>query len=267
MARLATSALRSLWAPPCEGPWARVTLFGGAAVSVDPLIVEATLALNSALVVFNYPTRTDPYDTGAYNCRKITGGSGYSLHSYGIAIDIRWQENPYGPVLHTTMPLAMVIAIEAIRTKTGKQVWGWGGRYTGNKDAMHFEIVCSPADLATGLDGRTLVATIPGMGTDQGEDASMPLDDADLLVLAAAAQHGPRIASIEGTGVEWVTNGYDFARKVGPKYKAWLAKNFSVGATIMMPLADASILGNIIQTAYGTSLPKGFKAGDPKTWP
>ena len=34
-------------------------------------------------------------DTGGYACRKITGGTQPSLHSYGIAADVNWQTNPY----------------------------------------------------------------------------------------------------------------------------------------------------------------------------
>lgn len=118
-------------------------------MSVRPDIIPAVAALDARLRAHNYRTRKA--DTGAYNCRKITGGSGYSLHAYGIALDINWQSNPYGPTLVTDMPAAMVADIKAIRTRNGKQVWRWGGDYAGNKDAMHFEIVCSPADLATGI--------------------------------------------------------------------------------------------------------------------
>jgi hypothetical protein len=45
----------------------------------------------------------------------------------------------------------MIDDIKAIRTGNGKQVWRWGGDYRGNKDAMHFENIVSPADLATGI--------------------------------------------------------------------------------------------------------------------
>lgn len=110
------------------------------------------------LKLHKYATRKA--DTGAYNCRKITGGTGYSLHSYGIALDINWQSNPYGSRLVTDMPSAMIADIKAIRTKNGKQVWRWGGDYSGNKDAMHFEIIASPADIATGIDPKTVKGSV-----------------------------------------------------------------------------------------------------------
>ncbi|NYT27694.1 MAG: M15 family metallopeptidase [Candidatus Thiodubiliella endoseptemdiera] len=30
-----------------------------------------------------------------FNCRKITGESGFSLHSYGTALDLSYYRNPY----------------------------------------------------------------------------------------------------------------------------------------------------------------------------
>lgn len=148
-----TSQLRGLWSPPCKGPWARVPLHGGAVVTVRPSIVEALEALDSCLEAADY--EATPPDCGAYNCRPITGGSNYSLHAYGIAVDINWQANPYGKKLVTDMPAKMIQAIEAIRTNSGAQVFRWGGRYGGNKDAMHFEVVASPAELASGIRSST----------------------------------------------------------------------------------------------------------------
>ena len=144
-----TQQIRDWWAPPCQGPFVRVDLYGEGAVSVRPEVVAAVAALGARLKAHQYRTRKA--DTGAYNCRPITGGTKYSLHAYGVALDLNWQSNPYGPSLVTDMPAAMVADIKAIRTRNGKQVWRWGGNYAGNKDAMHFEVCCSPADLATGI--------------------------------------------------------------------------------------------------------------------
>lgn len=154
-----TTTLRDWWAPPCRGPFTRLTLHGGGQVTVRTPIVSAVRALDDCLRVHDYRTRTD--DTGAYNCRKITGGTGYSLHAYGIAVDLNWLSNPYGRRLVTDMPAAMVADIKAIRTRNGKRVWRWGGDYGGNKDAMHFEVVCHPADMATGIDPASLPHRTP----------------------------------------------------------------------------------------------------------
>lgn len=152
---LSTSALRREWAPHCPDASKRTTvdLHGDGRVNVLTTIIPAVQALDACLRAHGYRTRRA--DTGAYNCRRITGGTGYSLHAYAIAVDINWQSNPYGPRLVTDMPPAMVDAIKAIRTRNGKQVWGWGGDYRTNKDAMHFEVVCTRADLATGIAGTT----------------------------------------------------------------------------------------------------------------
>lgn len=50
----------------------------------------------------------------------------------------------------------MVQAIEAIRTNSGAVLWRWGGRYRNNKDAMHYEIVCSEASLRSGINWNTV---------------------------------------------------------------------------------------------------------------
>lgn len=151
---LTTSQLRSVWGPACNVRLERYAFRAGAGVvSVDARIVDAVRALDACLLAHRYATRAA--DTGAFVCRQITGGTGYSLHAYGIAIDINWQTNPYSAAnrLVTDMPAAMVADITAMRTATDAPVWGWGGNYRTVKDAMHFEIVCTPADLATGIRG------------------------------------------------------------------------------------------------------------------
>jgi len=159
---LSTSQLRDAWAPPCAAStFVTLDLYGEGRVTVDPRTRDAVAALDACLRDASYETRKN--DTGAYNCRQITGGSGYSLHAYGIALDINWQSNPYGPNLVTDMPKAMTDAITALRTNNGCRVWEWGGSWSGNKDAMHFEIDCRPADLATGIAGGTAPpAELPG---------------------------------------------------------------------------------------------------------
>lgn len=158
-----TSTLRVWYAPPCVSKWN---------------FREAYEALNSCFRVHNYAPEKG--HTGAQNCRRITGGSGYSLHAYfgqgmfsfwsgvriamALATDINWRRNPYGPRLVTDMPRAMIDDVYKVRTNSGARVWGWGGYYRKNKDAMHFEIVCSPADLNTGIDP----ATLPGKSKKEG---------------------------------------------------------------------------------------------------
>lgn len=152
---LTQAQIMAAWAPRCTGPFLKIGLHGEGKVTVRPAIGDAVLALNAILVAFNYRTRAR--DTGAGNCRPKVGGRGWSIHAFWIALDLNWSTNPYGSKLHTDMPFAMVHAICAIRTNNGKQVWNWGGFWSGNKDAMHFEIVCSPRDLATGINPMTVL--------------------------------------------------------------------------------------------------------------
>ncbi len=141
------------------------------------ILVPAYEALNLILKKYGYRPRQGV--TGSFNCRPITGGTRYSLHAYkggdtfvfwtlvavtiAVAVDINWDKNPYGPNLVTDMPRAMVDEICALRTIDGLQIWRWGGYYSGNKDAMHFEIVVSPAELARGI------ANFPSGTSDEEE--------------------------------------------------------------------------------------------------
>ncbi len=147
--RLTTSGARREWSPACTFEKRTIALHGQGRITVRVECVEAFLALDDCLRAHHYLTRAA--DTGAYVCRAITGGTGYSLHAFGIACDINWQTNPYGKRLVTDMPRAMVDDILSIKTGNGEHVFGWGGNYARNKDAMHFEVLCSRADLATGI--------------------------------------------------------------------------------------------------------------------
>lgn len=148
------------WGEGCfHGPKLAITLYGGGVVTVRPAIGDAVLALDAVLRSFRYQAFAN--DTGGYNCRPKTGSTETSNHGRAIAIDIDWNQNPYGAVLHTNMPRAMVDDICAIRTNNGQQVWNWGGNWSGNKDAMHFEIVCKPSDIATGIKGGSVPTPFP----------------------------------------------------------------------------------------------------------
>lgn len=81
-------------------------------------------------------------DTGGYNCRPIAGTSTPSNHSWGLAIDINWNENPRTAPLHSVIPPVVV----AMWNDCG---WFWGGFYAhSTPDAMHFEYVGKPSEVA-----------------------------------------------------------------------------------------------------------------------
>jgi hypothetical protein len=162
-----TAELRKVWDPPCKGKMVSRTLVPGVSVQVDERTVEAVQALGMVMQAHNYHVRQG--ETGAFNCRKITGGTGFSLHAYGIAVDVNSGSNPYRKdKLVTDMEKAMIADVYAIRTKQGLQVWRWGGDWDGNPatphsnyDAMHFEVVASPDELSAGIDWNTVAKLTP----------------------------------------------------------------------------------------------------------
>lgn len=153
---------------------------GSISLKVHPKAAEAFRSLSAIFRSWNYEFRESA--GGTVSCRKITGGTRTSLHAHGCAMDINPSKNRYATSSgviqwgrQTDMPKGMITDIEAIRTKNGKAVWQWGGRWTNIKDAMHFQpSKCSPADLATGIDWSTVNGT-PG----EIEDDEMALKNGD----------------------------------------------------------------------------------------
>jgi hypothetical protein len=89
-----TSEQRSNWAAyECRREKMTSIPFGPDTILVAPPTVDAWHALANVLQANNYVIRTP--DTDSYNCREIKGGGGRSLHSFGIALDVNWDTNPY----------------------------------------------------------------------------------------------------------------------------------------------------------------------------
>jgi hypothetical protein len=89
-------------------------------------------------------------NTSAFNCRPVTGGSSYSEHSYGHAIDINPLVNPYVkgstvlppggvPYVDRSKDAAgMIHAGDEVVTAFNRIGWVWGGTWTSLKDYQHF---------------------------------------------------------------------------------------------------------------------------------
>lgn len=75
-------------------------------------------------------------DIQTYNYRSKKGGSGLSLHSWGIALDINPGQNPYQSGKYDAAQTDIPIKIIEIFNKHGFQ---WGGDWPGQRDPMHFE--------------------------------------------------------------------------------------------------------------------------------
>jgi len=171
-----SSQLRAWWtADKCKpARLTRVPLLGYTR-PVAGRSVEAWDAWSRVLEAKGY----DAVSVGTFNCRLIGGSTRYSLHSYGIAVDVDPYAlgNPFrvptGPVWDITkFTRVQVEAVEAIRSNNGAVVWQWGGRWR-KADTMHWQINCQPADLATGIDWSTVDATQPPPSVD--EEDTMPL--------------------------------------------------------------------------------------------
>ena len=142
--------------------------FGSGEVSQGELVVHADVAEGVASVFrilfeAGYPVRSmrlvDDFgasddasmaadNTSAFNCRAITGGTEWSQHAYGRAIDVNPVENPYvlgssvGPRAGREFVSrpgviqpgdAVVQAFESIG-------WAWGGEWSSPVDYQHFSL-------------------------------------------------------------------------------------------------------------------------------
>ncbi|APJ03684.1 M15 family metallopeptidase [Silvanigrella aquatica] len=91
-------------------------------------------------------------NTSAFNCRTMTGKKNiFSLHSYGIAIDINTKINPY---VYKNMILpengksfvdrslkapGIIILNDSTYKAFIKRGWKWGGEWKKSQDYQHFE--------------------------------------------------------------------------------------------------------------------------------
>lgn len=98
------------------------------------------------------PPTGDTNNTTAYVCRAVTGGTRWSDHALGTAIDINPFHNPYGSgdlvlpelaaayldrgVVEPGMVMSDGVVVEAF-TEIG---WQWGGNWRTLKDYQHFSV-------------------------------------------------------------------------------------------------------------------------------
>ncbi len=93
----------------------------------------------------------DANNTSAFNCRPVTGGGGFSEHSYGTAIDVNPVQNPYLSG-STVLPAAgrqyvdrpdapgVIHHGDAVVTAFAAHGFSWGGDWTGPVDYQHFSV-------------------------------------------------------------------------------------------------------------------------------
>jgi hypothetical protein len=88
-------------------------------------------------------------NTSSFNCRNAVGGSGWSQHAYGLAIDVNTVENPYvygGKVLppagaaytdRSNHRRGMAYRGSVLNRAFAAHGWSWGGEWR-NPDYQHF---------------------------------------------------------------------------------------------------------------------------------
>jgi hypothetical protein len=88
--------------------------------------------------------------TWGFACRAIANTHTPSNHSWGLAVDINSMTNPYSFTFKSDILPAAVHAWEVCG-------FYWGGRYTKKFDAMHFEYIGTPSDVAGHLAKAKLI--------------------------------------------------------------------------------------------------------------
>ena len=168
--------LYASWRPGCPVPVEQlraidVRHFGNdGAVHTGRLIVAASLAPGMVEILHDlydahFPIeRMEPIDvyggddnrsikannTSAFNCRAVTGGTGWSEHAYGRAIDVNPFVNPNVKGSTVLPPEAapytdrsrndkgMIHSDDAVVRAFAARGWSWGGYWSSLKDYQHF---------------------------------------------------------------------------------------------------------------------------------
>ncbi|MGN8244734.1 M15 family metallopeptidase [Cellulomonas soli] len=127
-------------------------------------VADAVVGVFAALFDAGYPVRSlrlvDDFggsdddsmaadNTSAFNCRAITGGTGWSEHAYGRAIDLNPVENPYVRGTHVAPAAGAAYASrpevpgvlhdgDAVVQAFADAGWRWGGHWDSPVDYQHF---------------------------------------------------------------------------------------------------------------------------------
>ncbi|SFV87883.1 hypothetical protein MNB_SUP05-SYMBIONT-5-546 [hydrothermal vent metagenome] len=130
---------------------------------VAPNILEVFKNFFQNKIAIEKPGGEKVGGTGMFNCRKITGESGFSLHSYGTALDLSYYRNPYIGVYKLdknndgiaatgviVIPDSQLIFLARNRHVEGfnevhvdylrsQGLSEWGGHWLNRTDYMHFQ--------------------------------------------------------------------------------------------------------------------------------
>lgn len=161
------SMTRKGWGNPTTASFRRdniqtIELSDGTKLTVHKSVAFIFLCFLNDIISRGYTiNRGGIPDDWGWVVRKITGGSSYSLHSWGVAVDINALTNPYARKLITDMPPWVLEVAKRYRLR-------WGGTYSGTKDAMHFEWIGTRAEADKFTE--ELVRDINSLPTTQEDD-------------------------------------------------------------------------------------------------
>jgi hypothetical protein len=123
-------------------------------VSVFERLFEAGFPLEEVRLVtdadLTAPPTGDGNVTAAFVCRAVRGGTRFSAHAYGLAVDVNPFQNPYrrGDLVLPELASAyldraqlrpgMIVEGDVVVEAFAAIGWTWGGRWEEPSDTMHF---------------------------------------------------------------------------------------------------------------------------------
>ncbi len=123
--------------------------------SVFRILFEAGYPVRSMRLVDDFGGSDDASmaadNTSAFNCRAITGGTEWSQHAYGRAIDLNPVENPYvlgrsvypregRPFADRASGPGVIQPGDAVVQAFETIGWSWGGAWASPVDYQHFSL-------------------------------------------------------------------------------------------------------------------------------
>lgn len=124
----------NLGIPLGGGTLVSIKTAGGADIQVSSVVAPQFRGFINDVEATGYKIKKG--QSGGYSYRRKYGGTSWSQHAYGNAIDINWNENPPSVTAHNTLP-------SNIRELAEKWGISWGADFKmagGLRDPMHFEV-------------------------------------------------------------------------------------------------------------------------------
>ncbi len=125
-------------------------------VSVFTSLYEARFPIEEMRITtaaeLDAPPTGDGNNTAAFVCRAVVGGTRFSEHAFGLAVDINPFHNPYrrGDVVlpelagvyldRDDVRPGMIVEGDVVVAAFDRIGWGWGGRWQSLDDYHHFSL-------------------------------------------------------------------------------------------------------------------------------